>query len=74
MNIDYFRGSEDDVLDRYYNASKKFNADIVVRLCSDSPLLDGKIVDNNGLRDYKRDSTGKLITVLMFTSLFFCFT
>ena len=46
LNIDYFRGSEDDVLDRYYNASKKFNADIVVRLCSDSPLLDGKIVDN----------------------------
>jgi spore coat polysaccharide biosynthesis protein SpsF len=46
LNIDYFRGSEDDVLDRYYNASKEFNADIVVRLCSDSPLLDGKIVDN----------------------------
>ena len=46
LNIDYFRGSEDDVLDRYYNASKKFNADVIVRLCSDSPLLDGNIVDD----------------------------
>ena len=46
LNIDYFRGSEDDVLDRYYNASKKFNANVIVRLCSDSPLLDGNIVDD----------------------------
>ena len=46
LNIDYFRGSEDDVLDRYYNASRKFNADVIVRLCSDSPILDGNIVDD----------------------------
>ena len=46
LKIDYFRGSEDDVLDRYYKASKQFDADVVVRLCSDSPLLDGKIIDD----------------------------
>ena len=46
LNIDYFRGSEDDVLDRYYNACNEYDADIVVRLTSDSPLLDGKIIDD----------------------------
>ena len=45
MNIDIFRGSENDVLDRYYNACKKYSANIVVRLSSDSPLLDGEIID-----------------------------
>ncbi len=46
LKIDYFRGSEDDVLDRYYNASKKFDANVVVRLCSDCPLLDGNVIDD----------------------------
>ena len=46
MNIDIFRGSENDVLDRYYNACEKYSANIVVRLSSDSPLLDGEIIDN----------------------------
>lgn len=46
LNIDYFRGSEEDVLSRYADASEFFNATTVVRLCSDSPLLDGSILDN----------------------------
>ena len=46
LTLDYFRGSEDDVLDRYYNTCKKYNGNVVVRLCSDSPLLDGNIIDN----------------------------
>jgi spore coat polysaccharide biosynthesis protein SpsF len=45
LGIDYFRGSEDDVLDRYYNASKQYDADVVVRLCSDCPILDGNVID-----------------------------
>ena len=51
LGIDYFRGSEDDVLDRYYNTSKKYAADVVVRLCSDCPLLDGNVIDTV-LEDY----------------------
>lgn len=46
LNIDCFRGSEEDVLSRYANASEFFNATTVVRLCSDSPLLDGSILDD----------------------------
>src|SRR3989344_3454030 len=55
MDQPYFVGSEDDVLDRYYQAAKKFGAksgDIIVRITSDCPVIDPEIIDKT-IRFYK---------------------
>ncbi len=43
--VNFFLGSENDVLDRYYKAAKKFRASTVVRICGDCPFIDPNIID-----------------------------
>jgi len=44
-NVLYSKGSENDVLDRYYQAAKDHQPKWVIRVTSDCPLIDPKLVD-----------------------------
>lgn len=45
MQVQYSRGSENNVLDRFYQAAIKKNPTHVVRLTSDCPLIDPQLID-----------------------------
>lgn len=44
-NLEFYRGSEDDVLDRFYKTAIKYDVETIVRVTPDCPLLDPKIMD-----------------------------
>jgi glutamate-1-semialdehyde aminotransferase/spore coat polysaccharide biosynthesis protein SpsF (cytidylyltransferase family) len=46
LDVNYFIGSENDVLSRFYHAAKKYRGINIVRITADCPLIDPKIVDD----------------------------
>lgn len=83
--VKVFRGSEDDVLSRYYYAAIVNGLDVIVRITSDCPLIDSIIIDkmikkyldnacdllsNTGINDYERTfPRGLDISIFPFESL-----
>ena len=55
QNIDFYIGSKNNVLSRYYFAAKKFKARVIVRLTGDNPLVDYSIVDNF-ISEFKKEN------------------
>jgi len=45
IGVDCFRGHPIDCLDRHYQVGKKYNADAIVKIPSDCPLIDPAIID-----------------------------
>ena len=39
------RGSQFDVLDRYYQAARQYQADLIVRITADCPVIDPSLID-----------------------------
>jgi len=56
-NLDFYRGSEKNVLKRYYEAAKEFKAEIIIRVTADDPFKDYRIIDKaiNILKENKFD-------------------
>jgi len=46
LGVNYFIGSENDVLNRFYHAAKKYRGINIARITADCPLIDPKIVDD----------------------------
>ena len=64
LDLDFFQGDENDLVDRYYKCAKKFNFDNIIRITSDCPLMDPYLVDEGIDKfleegcDYLTNSTG----------------
>ena len=52
-NIQFFRGSETNVLDRFYHAAKKYKLDAIIRVCADNPFVDSEEIDHI-IKAYKK--------------------
>lgn len=46
LGVKVYRGSESNVLNRFYEAIKNENVTHIVRICADNPLIDGNEIDN----------------------------
>ena len=68
-DIDCFRGSENDVLSRYYECAAKFKASVVVRLTADCTLCDPSLIDDVIDLYFKKDVDYAANTVPPETSL-----
>ena len=57
LGFNAFKGSENDVLDRFYQAVKNIKPDWIVRVTSDCPLIDPVLVDKvvNFVRENNKD-------------------
>lgn len=50
-DLPYFRGDEDDVLSRFFHLADRESLDVIVRVTSDCPLIDGALV-REGIERY----------------------
>jgi spore coat polysaccharide biosynthesis protein SpsF len=57
INVACYRGSLNNLLDRHYRAARQLNADVVLKIPSDCPLIDPNIIDE--VLDFYFDHNGE---------------
>jgi spore coat polysaccharide biosynthesis protein SpsF len=55
LDVNYFCGSEENVLDRFYKASLEFKSDNIIRVTADCPLIDFNVI-NKGFSIFKQNN------------------
>ena len=45
VGVDFYRGSDDDVLERFYRAAAEYDLKHIARVCADNTLVDWEIID-----------------------------
>ncbi len=55
LKVSYFSGSEENVLDRFYQAAVRFAPQVIVRVTGDCPLVDPELIDEGIQRFAKGD-------------------
>lgn len=45
LQVSCYRGSANDVLERYYECARKFGGDLIVRITADDPIVDPELID-----------------------------
>lgn len=64
LNISYFCGSEEDVMQRVIGAAKSVNADVIVEITGDCPIIDPEIVEQT-IRMFKAHKFDYVSNALM---------
>lgn len=65
-NFELYRGSSEDVLDRYYKCAVEFGIDNIVRLTADCPLHDSEVIDKI-LGEYLKGEWDYVTNVMEYT-------
>lgn len=67
--IDFFVGSENDVLSRFISVADEHNLSHIVRVCGDNPFIASftikELIDNIGNHDYVSFQTNKLLPTIL---------
>ena len=77
-DIKYHRGSESDVLQRFYNAAKEYDATYIIRINADNPLVSPSYIDeliysaDLAQVDYLSYATRNGVPVMQTALSFFC--
>lgn len=62
LSLPCFRGSEHDVLSRFYETAKRFELEVIVRVTSDCPLIAGELI-KEGVETYlKQDNPNSYVS------------
>jgi spore coat polysaccharide biosynthesis protein SpsF len=51
LGFSYFRGDEHNVLDRFYKCARKYDLNVIIRVTSDCPLINGNLI-REGIEQY----------------------